>query len=272
VISQTVPQEFLRCLKLFLLNDDGTDFDETKCLLKDLRRVDQSANQLRNNVYTKDEFYKEYCNTPDKIKRWKRAQSLFHGAITNAIRSTFLWGKITNEEERPIVDSTQSCIATHITLMKTDKSKCSNIDSNKEDNSGVQDPHVDYRKVQATVCLKNINNFKDHNFRKKVRWIVFLPLTREGMFVLVFPEKKEEQENVFGKKIFIPYGFMLLCREDVVHTGGLMTFTQNKSGNARAHFYIVLEEKERKTRHSSQGTANQHYREANERVDSDGKP
>ena len=89
VILKKVPSEFLSCLKDFWLNEDQTEFDETKCMTKGLERV-SGDDQLRNQVYTKDEFYDKYCKIDKDKNRWKKAQKVFHGAITNAIGREFL--------------------------------------------------------------------------------------------------------------------------------------------------------------------------------------
>jgi hypothetical protein len=99
----------------------------------------------------------------------------------------------------------------------------------------VQMPHVDYGR--RTQMMTN--------------WVGFVPLTRNGMFVEVWPRRPTAEEIIVnvggvlvdkrmqGSIMYIPYGVALLVRGDTVHAGGMHCEPFNTLyGNPRLHIYI----------------------------------
>jgi hypothetical protein len=99
----------------------------------------------------------------------------------------------------------------------------------------VQKPHVDYKRRKQMMS----------------NWIGFVPLTRNGMFIEVWPrrptrtETRDKVKGVWvdkrlqGSIVYIPYGVALLVRGDTVHAGGMHCDSfNNPYGNPRLHIYI----------------------------------
>ena len=70
----------------------------------------------------------------------------------------------------------------------------------------------------------------DHN-----AWVGFLPLTKEGQQLEIWPEQKNTEVKT-GEVITIDYGKMLLLRGGVVHAGGFQQ--ENKFVYERMMIYI----------------------------------
>ena len=99
----------------------------------------------------------------------------------------------------------------------------------------VQKPHVDYQR--RTQMMTN--------------WIGFVPVTKSGMFIEVWPSRPKPEEiqakiggvmvdkRMPGSIVFVPYGIALLVRGDTVHAGGMHCDSfNNPYGNPRLHIYI----------------------------------
>jgi len=81
--------------------------------------------------------------------------------------------------------------------------------------------------------------------------IGFFPLTKEGMFLQIWPtivSPKYSSIEVEGQIIFIPYGKLLTVPASTIHGGGFRTNElrsqneNNNSGNLRFHLYIATNE------------------------------
>jgi hypothetical protein len=104
-----------------------------------------------------------------------------------------------------------------------------------KNNHTVQKPHVDYKRRKQMMS----------------NWIGFVPLTRNGMFIEVWPRRPTRTETrgkvkgvwvdkrLQGSIVYIPYGVALLVRGDTVHAGGMHCDSfNNPYGNPRLHIYI----------------------------------
>ena len=117
----------------------------------------------------------------------------------------------------------------------------------------VQEPHIDFLFPVVTGNLSEgpktpsgkkkptkmtRRAYSDLPFRERVPFIVFMPLSEEGMSIELWKyrgEKHEDYPHELGKVVQIPYGKFLLVRGDTVHAGGSMT---GELGSPRAHFYV----------------------------------
>ena len=73
-------------------------------------------------------------------------------------------------------------------------------------------------------------------------YIGFLPLTKEGTHIRVWPSINKDDERTFGGKLaFIPPGKVALLPMDLFHAGGFRT---GPTGNLRVHTYAFLVPKE----------------------------
>jgi hypothetical protein len=102
-----------------------------------------------------------------------------------------------------------------------------------KNNHTVQKPHVDYGRRKQMMT----------------NWIGFVPLTRTGMFIEVWPgrpsrtatldEVTKVDKRLQGSIVYVPYGVALLVRGDTVHAGGMHCDSLNNPyGNPRLHIYI----------------------------------
>ena len=102
-----------------------------------------------------------------------------------------------------------------------------------------QPPHVDY---PWEVLSEHADN-------DSLR-IGFFPLTKEGMFLQVWPTVElpppatTEPEPIEGQVIFIPHKKLLTVPASTIHGGGFRTtpHTNHTSGNLRFHLYIATKQ------------------------------
>ena len=118
----------------------------------------------------------------------------------------------------------------------------------------VQEPHIDFLFPAVTGNMSESPKtpsgkqqkskrmtrrlFSDLPLRERIPFIVFMPLTEEGMSIELWSYRAEKHENYtheLGNMVQIPYGKFLLVRGDTVHAGGFKT---GELGNPRAHFYV----------------------------------
>lgn len=72
--------------------------------------------------------------------------------------------------------------------------------------------------------------------------IAFFPLTKEGMFLQVWPRKDEPSiSQIDGQVIYIPYGRLLVLPAKTIHGGGFRTTQEGLTGNLRFHLYLSRE-------------------------------
>jgi hypothetical protein len=99
-----------------------------------------------------------------------------------------------------------------------------------------QPPHVDY----------TYEVLKEHEEQNTLR-IGFFPLTKDGMFLQVWPTSlsQEYTEEVEGQVIYIPYGKILVVPASTIHGGGFRTSSVAKAGlygNLRFHLYVATDQ------------------------------
>jgi len=73
-------------------------------------------------------------------------------------------------------------------------------------------------------------------------YIGFFPLTKEGMFLQVWPSReKEEEPTVSGQIVYVPFGSLLVLPATTIHGGGFRTTSRLSTiaGNLRFHLYIA---------------------------------
>lgn len=87
-----------------------------------------------------------------------------------------------------------------------------------------QPAHVDY----TWEVLEDSSNL----------FLAFFPLTKEGMFLQVWP-RNDEANLVMGELVFIPYGLMLVLPASTIHGGGFRTTESGEQGNLRFHLYFI---------------------------------
>lgn len=95
-----------------------------------------------------------------------------------------------------------------------------------------QPPHVDYTWEVLEAAANPL-------------MIGFFPLTREGMFLQVWPTCPDPEDMftvIEGEIIFIPYGKILLLPASTIHGGGFRTSSimeDGPHGNLRFHLYVA---------------------------------
>mmetsp|Transcript_4534 Transcript_4534/g.7413 ORF Transcript_4534/g.7413 Transcript_4534/m.7413 type:complete len:372 (+) Transcript_4534:85-1200(+) len=92
----------------------------------------------------------------------------------------------------------------------------------KTDTTIPQPPHVDFK-------WELLQEEKDRFF------IAFFPLTDEGMFLQLWPNRCKT-ETTSGFIVYIPQGKLLMVPSDTVHGGG---FKAGENGNLRFHLYVA---------------------------------
>lgn len=98
-----------------------------------------------------------------------------------------------------------------------------------------QPPHVDYT---WDVLDNNATETGEQNLQ-----IGFFPLTKEGMFLQVWPRNDDSTTTkIDGKLIYIPYGNLLVVPASTIHGGGFRTtpgpVKERPYGNLRFHLYL----------------------------------
>lgn len=100
-----------------------------------------------------------------------------------------------------------------------------------------QPAHVDFDWKVLQECEENSQSLM----------IGFFPLTKEGMFLQMWPTRASNQENgssikIEGEIIFIPYKKILIVPANTIHGGGFRTTSHEepgRRGNLRFHLYIA---------------------------------
>jgi hypothetical protein len=99
-----------------------------------------------------------------------------------------------------------------------------------------QPPHVDY----------TYDVLKEHEESNTLR-IGFFPLTKDGMFLQVWPTSMSDDctEVVEGQVIYLPYGKILVVPASTIHGGGFRTSSMTEAGlygNLRFHLYVATDQ------------------------------
>ena len=106
----------------------------------------------------------------------------------------------------------------------------------------VQDPHIDFKFETVDPwyvddsCSTRPRSKRGRKleYKERVPFIAFFPLTPDGMAVEVWEARENHREGRDGVLVHIPFGSMMIARGDVVHAGG---FRNSSSGNPRCHLY-----------------------------------
>jgi hypothetical protein len=98
-----------------------------------------------------------------------------------------------------------------------------------------QPPHVDY-------TYDVLKEHEEHNTLN----LGFFPLTRDGMFLQVWPTSANQEckKVVEGQMIYIPFGKILVLPASTIHGGGFRTSSMEEAGlygNLRFHLYIATD-------------------------------
>jgi hypothetical protein len=227
-----VNENFIKANQKAFMDDDNKNFKyKLSCVHP------SSTPHLENKVIKNNIVDTKYCDNDQKMKESLiESRNQFETKISNRLVDIFI---------------SSSCYGhghyktTHTTPMFTNKNPTKTTKTFGETKK--QDPHRDFKWKQLDVSTKQ--------GRRKCRFICFMPMTKEGMVVTVWPEHSYDKDaNLIGKVVFIPYGYALLLREDVVHAGGLLTKTNNDSGNARLHFYVIYEKYDRNDSNNNRTT------------------
>ena len=89
------------------------------------------------------------------------------------------------------------------------------------------------RTEDKTVPQNSHVDFPDNKYIKGKHFVGFFPLTSQGYFLQVWPDKKE-----YGWVVYIPFGTLVLAPGNMIHGGGFRTSVE---GNMRGHLYVYYD-------------------------------
>ena len=240
--------------KCFLNKKTGM-LDKKKLKLEQVHK--NSTKVLYIKKCSDNELPKDLQNTKDEFMKQVNGEAWDYRFRTKFTDVNYVNLELIKSMNSPNALASGHFVSVITTVLQTEETEHSNNPTN------MQDMHVDF-KFNKEINLAKPRKFDDSNDR--TRLVVFFPISCEGMLIEIFPQHSNTPNVKHdGKALYIPFGYALVIREDVVHAGGMLCtkYNQGEYANPRVHYYVgyepypSLKKNGRKTRSVSKVSINE---------------